>query len=205
MSLVVVRTGMANLASVLAAIRRLGVEPQVTTDPEHVRSASHLVLPGVGHFGAAMKVLREAGLIEPIVAHARQGRPLFAVCLGLQLLCEGSEESPSVAGLGIVPGRITRFASGVLTPQLGWNTIAPTQGSNLLREGYAYYANSYRLASIPEGWEGAITDHGGRFVAALERGPLLACQFHPELSGTWGRELIERWLESSASVEGGPC
>lgn len=207
MNLVVVRTGMANLASVLAAIRRLGVEPLVTTDPEVVGSASRLVLPGVGHFGAAMKMLGEAGLVEPIVAHVRQGRPLFAVCLGLQLLCEASEESPGVPGLGVVPGRVTRFDPGVLIPQLGWNTVTPSGGSRLLREGYAYYANSYRLPSIPDGWEGATTDHGGRFVAALERGTLLACQFHPELSGAWGRELVERWLalEPSANQEGVPC
>ena len=189
---------MANLASVLAAVRRLGVEPVVTTDPEVVGRADRLVLPGVGAFGAAMNVLRDAGLAEPIVAHVQQRRPLLAVCLGLQLLCEESEESPGVRGLGVVPGKIEKFAPGVHIPQLGWNTVTPTSGSRLIREGHAYYANSYRLPAMPEGWEGATTDHGGAFVAALERGSMLACQFHPELSGTWGRALIERWLAVDA-------
>ncbi|MFW5739247.1 MAG: imidazole glycerol phosphate synthase subunit HisH, partial [Myxococcota bacterium] len=190
----VVRTGMANLASVLAAVRRLGVEPEVTTDPEVVRNAPRLVLPGVGAFGAAMSMLREAGLVDPIVSHAHRGKPLLAVCLGLQLLCEASAESEGVAGLGVVPGRVEKFAPGVHIPQLGWNTVTPTTGSRLLRIGHAYFANSYRLPAIPEGWEGASTHHGGSFAAALERGPLLACQFHPELSGAWGSALIERWL-----------
>ncbi len=207
MSLVVVRTGMANLASVLAAFRRLGVEPEVSTDPRVVGSAERLVLPGVGAFGAAMQVLREAGLVEPIAAHVASGRPLFAVCLGLQVLCEASEESPGVPGLGIVPGVVQRFPADVLVPQLGWNLVRPTEGSRCLVPGHAYYANSYRLPRLPEGWEGATSDHGGSFVAALERGNVLACQFHPELSGAWGRQLIARWLdvESVREAAGVPC
>lgn len=207
MRLVVVRTGMANLASVLAAFRRLGVEPEVSTDPHVVGRADRLVLPGVGAFGAAMQVLRDTGLVEPIAAHVASGRPLFAVCLGLQVLCEGSEESPGVPGLGIVEGLVQRFPAGVLVPQLGWNLIRPTEGSRHLVPGHAYYANSYRLPRLPEGWEGATSDHGGSFVAALERGNLLACQFHPELSGVWGRRVIARWLEAEPVCEsaGAPC
>lgn len=204
MSVVVVRTGMANLASVLAALRRLGAEPRVTVAPADVDAAERLVLPGVGAFGAAMTMLRDAGLVEPIRRHVADGRPLLSVCLGLQLLCQTSEESPGVQGLGVVPGRVEKFASDVRIPQLGWNTVTPTPRARLLHEGYAYYANSFRLPAIPEGWEGATTNYGGAFVAALERGSVLACQFHPELSGEWGRDLIARWLAIEPK-DSGPC
>lgn len=193
-TLVVVRTGMANLASVLAALRRLGAQPQVTTDPKVVRRADRVVLPGVGAFGAAMESMRASGLVEPIAEHVRAGRPLLAICLGLQVLCEVSEETPGIAGIGVIPGVVRRFGPGVHVPQLGWNKVTPTRGAKLLREGYAYYANSYRLQSLPPGWEGATTMHGDSFVAAAERGPILACQFHPELSSGWGTALLERWL-----------
>jgi len=202
-NVVLVRTGMANLASVLAAFRRLGVEPEVTTEPAVVRHADRLVLPGVGAFGAAMGMLTDAGLVEPVVTHAQRGKPLLAVCLGVQLLCESSEESPGVSGLGIVSGTIEKFPDGVHIPQLGWNTVTPTNNARFLRSGYAYYANSYRLPAFPEQWQGAITEHGGPFVAALERGALLACQFHPELSGSWGRALIERWLTAEPGTPAG--
>ncbi len=199
MNVVVVRTGMANLASVLAALERLGVEALVTTDPEVVGGAERLVLPGVGAFGAAMQVIGQTGLADPIVRHVQKGKPLLAVCLGLQVLCESSEESPGVRGLGVVPGKVEKFASGgdKRVPQLGWNGVKPTVGACLLREGHAYFANSYRLMDIPAGWEGATSDHGGPFVAALERGSTLACQFHPELSGAYGRDLLARWLEDA--------
>jgi imidazoleglycerol phosphate synthase glutamine amidotransferase subunit HisH len=267
-NVVVVRTGMANLASVLAALERLGVEARVTTDPEVVGGAERLVLPGVGAFGAAMQVIGETGLAEPIVRHVQERKPLLAVCLGLQVLCESSEESPGVRGLGVVPGQVEKFTSGATkslsdlqridearpmlfgfhasggegsehanrsgrsaasctkstkvhedrpkadrsvrrgdspctgarpcrVPQLGWNGVKPTPGARLLREGHAYFANSYRLTEIPAGWEGATSDHGGPFVAALERGNTLACQFHPELSGAFGRDLLARWLEDA--------
>ncbi|MCP4246745.1 MAG: imidazole glycerol phosphate synthase subunit HisH, partial [bacterium] len=101
-------------------------------------------------------------------------------------------------------GRVTRFGAGVRVPQLGWNRVEPTPGCVLSQPGYAYFANSYRLVECPTGWRAAYADHGGRFVAALERGPLLACQFHPELSGSWGIALLGRWLEAGVR-EAAPC
>lgn len=199
---VLLRTGIANLASVSAAFERLGARVTVTTEPEVARAASHLVLPGVGAFGAGMAALREHGLDEVLRERAAADRPLAAVCLGLQLLCDASEESPGVTGLGIVPGIVRRFVaaagSRLRIPQLGWNkvTVAPGNGSTrFLVDGYAYYANSFRLADAPPGWRVALTDYGGPFVGAMEKGRLLACQFHPELSGPWGQALLGRWLE----------
>ena len=129
------------------------------------------------------------------------GRPALAVCLGLQLLGTGSEESPGVEGLGVTGVRAGRFTEGVRVPQLGWNRIEPAGACRVLEGGYAYFANSYRWERVPEGWDGAWADHGGPFVAAIERGPVVACQFHPELSGRWGQDLLTRWLD--AGREGG--
>ena len=198
---VIIRTGSANLASVAAAFVRLGARPRICEDAATVANAPVVVLPGVGAFGPAMAHLRSRGLDEALRERVRFARPLLAICLGLQLLCEGSDESPGVRGLGVVPGRITRFNPSVRIPQMGWNTITPTPDNTLLCAGWMYFANSFRLEDIPPGWAGATTAHGGRFAAALQRGPLLACQFHPELSGPAGLSLIRRWL-ALAQAEG---
>lgn len=190
----VVRTGTANLASVLAAFRRLGAEPVITSDPHVVRSAEHVVLPGVGAFGAAMTELHQAGLVDSIRERLQSGRRTLTVCLGLQLLASHSDETPGVTGLSVFNTTVTRFPDTVRVPQLGWNEVSPDPGCRLLTPGHAYYANSYRLTDVPEGWHGAWSEHGGRFVGAIERGQVLACQFHPELSGAWGLDLLRRWL-----------
>ena len=191
---VVVATGTANTASVLAGLRRAGAEPVLSTDPDVVQAARIVVLPGVGAFSAAKEKLDEAGLTEIIAARVREGRPLLGICLGLQLLCDASEESPGVAGLGVVRGNVTRFSDEVRVPQLGWNTVVADEGCRLLQDGAVSFANSYRLERVPEGWLGAVSSHGGPFVAAIERGAVLACQFHPELSGAYGQALLRRWL-----------
>ena len=200
MQVAVVDTGTANLASMLAALRRHGTTPRLTRDASAIADAELLVLPGVGAFGAGMAQLCASALVDSLAERVRSERPLLAVCLGLQLLCETSEESPGVAGIGVVSSAVQRFpseASGtrLVVPQLGWNEVVPRPDSILLERGHAYYANSYHLPAIPAGFSGAESVHGVRFVAALERGPMLACQFHPELSGTWGHALLGRWLE----------
>lgn len=203
--ILVVRTGVANLASVLAGLRRAGAEPHVSDDAAAVRAARAVVLPGVGAFGAGVAGLSERGLDVAIAERVREGRPLLSVCLGLQLLLDASEEGPGVRGLSVVPGVARRFheAPGVRVPQLGWNRVIPDTSCALLREGYAYFANSYRLVDPPPGFACAMTDHGGPFVAAFERGPVLACQFHPELSGRWGVELLQRWIAAAFREDAG--
>ena len=161
------------------------------------------VLPGVGSFGPAMKRLRARGLDQAVLERARLGRPLLAICLGMQLLCDGSEECPDAAGLGVARGRLRRFDALSRVPQMGWNRIAPSAGAVMLRSAPMYFANSYKLDRIPDGWAGSTSDYGGIFASALERGPVLACQFHPELSGPAGLELIGRWLARAS--EGAPC
>lgn len=191
---VIVPTGTANIASVEAAFRRLGAAPAQAVDPGRVSAAQRVVLPGVGAFGAAMATVDRNGMRDALRERIEAGRPTLAVCVGMQALAEKSEESPEASGLGVVSGEVTRFPDTVRVPQLGWNRVQPDQNSRYLEPGWAYFANSYRLVTVPEGWVGATTEYGGRFVAAMERGALLACQFHPELSGAWGGDLLARWL-----------
>ena len=190
---VILPTGTANLASVLAAFARLGAAARIATDAAIVQHAERLVLPGVGTFGATMAGLRAAGLDAAIAQRAASGARILAMCVGLQVLFEASDESPG-AGLGVLQGRVGRFPATVRVPQFGWNRIEPEPGCRYLEPGYAYFANSYRVLAAP-GCKVARAEHGQSFVAALERGPLLACQFHPELSGAFGHDLIARWLE----------
>lgn len=203
----VVRTGVANLASVLAGLQKAGAEPHVSDDPSAVRAARAVVLPGVGHFTAGVQSLTERGLGAAIVERVQQSRPLLAVCLGMQLLLEASEEGPGERGLSVVPGVARRFDphEGIRVPQLGWNRVVPSSSCRLLQQGYAYFANSYRLVEAPEGFASASAFHGGSFVAAFERGPVLACQFHPELSGKWGIDLLTRWVSLAFAEETAAC
>ncbi len=198
MTVAIIRTGVANLASVVAAFDRLGVVAEVTTDRDFIVSASHVMLPGVGAFGAGMAALRESGVDEVLRQRIAQDKRTIAICLGLQLLCESSEETAGVVGLGIVPVAVRRFSDAhVKVPQLGWNRVEVPAGARFLASGYAYFANSFRVADGVPGALLAHADYDGKFVAAFERGNLLACQFHPELSGPWGQTLLRRWLEAS--------
>lgn len=190
----IVPTGTANIASVAAAFRRLGAAPRLSERPEEIAAASHVMLPGVGAFGAAMARLVERGLDTALRERIAADRPTIAICVGHQLLFGASAESPGVAGLGIVPGDVGRFGGNVRVPQFGWNRVEPGEDCLLLEEGWAYFANSYRATAAP-GWATALAEHGGPFVAAVERGNVIGCQFHPELSGAYGAALLSRFLE----------
>jgi imidazole glycerol phosphate synthase glutamine amidotransferase subunit len=192
--IVVVETGVANVASIANAFLRLGVPVTLTHDPAVVRRASRLVLPGVGAFGAAATELRARGLESALRERITEGSPLLAVCLGMQLLCDGSEEAPGVPGLGTVTGIARRLPAGVRVPHLGWNRVDANPAARFVNTGAAAFANSYALREAPLGWTASWTKHGAPFVAALERGNTLACQFHPELSGAYGEALLARWL-----------
>jgi glutamine amidotransferase len=193
---VILPTGTANLASVLAAFARLGATSRIAHDAAMVEAAERVVLPGVGTFGAALAGLRKAGLEDAIVARIRSGAATLAMCVGLQVLFEESDESPGTRGISWIPGRVGRFPETVRVPQFGWNRIEPAGDCRFLAPGYAYFANSYRAEAAP-GCKIATAEHGGRFIAALERDRVLACQFHPELSGAYGHALIGRWLEAA--------
>ena len=197
-TIVIVRTGTANLASVRAAFERLGHGVELTEDPIRVAEADRVVLPGVGAFGASMAELVKKSLTAPLIERARRNRSLLAICVGMQLLCRESTESPGARGLEVVHAQVSRFgAPGLRVPQLGWNDVVAPPDARFVRSGVAYFANSYRVQQVMDGWIASTADHGGSFVAAMERGNVLACQFHPELSGAWGAQLLARWVEGS--------
>lgn len=202
MRVAIVSTGVANVASVQAAFDRCGAESFLTHRAEEVESASHVMLPGVGAFGAGMKALRDHQLVDAITARITAHRPTMSICLGLQLLGQTSEETPGVAGLGVFEAHAYRFPESVRVPHFGWNEVVAPEGARFLETGFAYFANSYRWTEIPMRTDGkpslvASTTYDSTFYSAVESGNLLACQFHPELSGPWGLALIRRWLEAS--------
>jgi len=211
----IVPTGTANLASVAAAFARLGAVAHIAADRREIERAEYLVLPGVGAFAAAMDELGALGLIEPLRERLVDGRPALAICLGMQVLLDESEESPGVSGLGIVTAKATRITSpAVRVPHLGWSNVVPAPkadgGGGVVVEGFAYFAHSFRIAApltrspaadALGNWSLGVADHGGDFVASMQRGGLLACQFHPELSGAWGSALLSRWLAQLAAAE----
>ena len=200
----VVETGVANAASVRTCLERAGLACRPVTDSAGVDVSGALVLPGVGAIAAAMARIDELGIRSSLIDRVRAGRPTLCVCLGMQALFEWSEEGEGTRGLGVAPGVVRRFGAGVLTPQLGWNCVGP-RGGGMVETGYAYYANSYRADAVgdleADGWRVSVSDHGGEFVGAMERGGVLACQFHPELSGAWGAGLIGRWARASGVIE----
>jgi glutamine amidotransferase/cyclase len=192
--------GAGNVRSLRNAIRRLGYEIAEVARPRDILDAERLIFPGVGSFGAAMERLHALGYVEPLRAYLRAGRPFLGICIGLQCLFEGSEESPGVSGLGLIPGRIRRFDSRSLSvPHMGWNGIRPRRQAPLFRE-YAgqklYFVHSYRAVPEPANadWTLAYTDYGGEFLSAVQHGDVAAVQFHPEKSGEAGLRLYENFL-----------
>lgn len=189
----IVPTGTANTRSVVEALHRLGIEPVPIDSPSRVLSIGRLVLPGVGTFGKAMARLTELDFVDALRERIESNAPTLCICLGMQLLASESEESSGVTGLGVVPSVVRRFRGDVRVPHMGWNEIA-VEPSEVLQPGFAYFANSYRLTECPSGWLSATCDYGGTFVAAIQRDAVVACQFHPELSGAYGEALMRRWL-----------
>lgn len=195
----VVRTSTANLASVLAGFERLGCRVRTTADPDRVALAGRVVLPGVGAFAAARRAIASHGLEDALRERIEGGRPTLGICLGMQLMAHGSSEAPGIPGLGVLDGVAERFDGGEegwRVPQMGWNRVSPARGCTVVPPGYAYFANSYRLTERPAGWEPVWCEYAGRFLAAVERGTVVGCQFHPELSGAYGASLLNRWLEA---------
>ena len=193
----VIQTGVANTASVRAAFERLGCDVECTHERSAVLEADYLVLPGVGTFEAGIDALDKHELMDPLRQRIDMGQPTLAICLGLQMLALHSQESPGISGLGVIETSVTAFPDDICVPQFGWNKVQP--GAPALGAwGYVYFANSYRIASVEKSeWAISSADYGGPFCAALQRGRILACQFHPELSGGYGQEIIQSWLKGN--------
>lgn len=191
---VIVDGGGANIASLNLALQRLGYTGQLSSDPAIIRAASHVILPGVGAARAAMERLQKAGLVA-LIPELKQ--PVLGICLGLQLLFESSEED-DVTCLGILPGRVRRFAPapGRPIPHMGWNQITRKRESPLLEgvpdDSYFYFVHSY-AADVSEDTI-ATTDYGRPFTAVAGRDNFYAAQFHPERSGPLGARILENFL-----------
>lgn len=185
--------GGGNTGSMARALARVGADVRVAARETDVAHHDRLVLPGVGHFGAVMEALRARGLDEAIRRQVGAGRPFLGVCVGLQVLFEASDEAPGTRGLGLIPGRVVRFQASKV-PQVGFNRVEPTRPGRVLAPGYFYFVNSYHAVPADPAAVAAIAEYGVRFAAAIEVGPLLAVQFHPEKSGPAGLAMLERWL-----------
>jgi glutamine amidotransferase len=192
----VVDYGAGNLVSIDQALTRVGAEVSIARDPASLAEADALVVPGVGAEAPAMERLGAAGLVGPIRAWIAGGRPYLGICLGLQLLFDGSDEDGAVT-LGVIAGRTTRLRDAPTLPHIGWNQVERVREHPLF-SGIApgadfYFVHSY--AGIPEGPAGeastlARTGHGASFVSAIARANVLGVQFHPERSGTDGLRLL---------------
>lgn len=197
--IIVIDSGVANLRSVVNALNHLGASIQIARTPADLDTASRIILPGVGAFAAGMARLREGGFVAPLRACAGRGLPILGICLGMQMLFEGSEEMGDHEGLGLLAGRVVRFpAEGPKVPHIGWNQLEHTGNSPLLAGipsgSYAYFVHSYYAHTQAENVL-SHTDYGIAFPAVVGRGNVFGAQFHPEKSQDTGLRLLRNFLE----------
>lgn len=192
---------MGNLGSVTNACRFLNLPARVLTRPDEMPACRALILPGVGAFGDCMRNLRQHGFVEPVKEWIQAGRPLLGICVGLQVLFEGSEEAPGVPGLGILPGPIRRFVEqpGLKVPQIGWNGVAQRRPdcplfADIPDGAFFYFVHSYRADAGGVDVAG-VTDFGGEYGSVVWRGALAAVQFHPEKSQEVGLRMVEGFVK----------
>jgi imidazole glycerol-phosphate synthase subunit HisH len=196
--------GGGNLQSVRNAVRALGHEPVLVQGPEQLADVQSLIFPGQGAFADCMNALAQRGLIEPLRAWIMADRPFFGICIGYQVLFEGGEENPGVAGLGILRGQVVRFPQepGLKVPHMGWNTVRPRYPQHpvwagLGSEPYFYYVHSYYPQPLDDAAVAAVTPYAGvDFAAAVQRGRMVATQFHPEKSQAAGLRMLENFLKA---------
>lgn len=200
MSVSVIGYGLGNLGSVLNMLRRIGDDPRTATTPEEIAASERLLLPGIGAFDTGMRLLREAGLIDPIREFAASGRPVFGICLGMQLLLDSSEEGAE-QGLGLIPGTSRKFdeASGLRIPHVGWNTVEPARADPLVAdlpdESRFYFVHSYHV--VPESSDAilGVTDYGTPFASMIRSDNVMGAQYHPEKSHAFGMKVLRNFSE----------
>jgi glutamine amidotransferase len=202
--LAIVDYGMANLRSVQKAFERIGHSAAIISTPEQVRSADHLVVPGVGAFCDAAKVLEQTGLAQAIKDHIHSGKPMLGICLGLQLLADIGYEDGEHKGLGIIPGKVIRFdvdqtAAHLKVPHMGWNALSWNREvplfKNLQQGAHVYFVHSYHIVPNDNAVIAATADYGRPFVAALWKNNIMATQFHPEKSQETGATILKNFAQ----------
>jgi glutamine amidotransferase len=186
-----------NLRSIENTLRRLGHDVQVTSDPEVVKKADKLILPGVGAFRDAMNNLKDLGLVEPFVTRVREGVPTLGICLGMHLIFTESEEFGLHRGLDLVPGRVRRIPDTVIVPHMGWNQLKLKKEDPILAGigagSFVYFVHSYYVEPKSADVTLATTDHGIDFAAVVHKDNLWATQFHPEKSQKIGERLLDNF------------
>lgn len=207
MSTVVIDYGAGNLRSLVNSLGEIGCDARVATTPAELEGADRLILPGVGAFGDCMGQIGARGFRDPVREWFRSGRPFFGICVGYQALFEGSEESPGVPGLGLLPGQVRRFPSSCCgewkIPHMGWNQVQPVDPGHPLWRGfepepYFYFVHSYHPELGDPAWAAAMVEYARRrfaTVASNADGTQVATQFHPEKSQANGLRLLGNWLE----------
>ena len=199
--------GVGNLFSLRSSFAAIGEDAVVTADPEEIRSADRVILPGVGAFEDAARKLRESGLDEVVRSEAAKGKPLLGICLGMQMLFERSYEYGEHPGLGLLKGVIRpmagRIPEDLKIPQMGWNALNIKKESPLLkytREGdYVYFVHSYSAVNCEDSLL-AVTEYGAELTACAGKGNVYGCQFHPEKSGDVGLRILKAFCETEAAV-----
>lgn len=190
-----------NIRSVEKALSYLGEKTVVSRNPETLKNADKVILPGVGSFGQAMENLHRYELVPVIQDMIKEGKPFLGICLGLQLLFESSEESPGVEGLGILKGKILKIpsSSGLKIPHMGWNSLQLQNNGRLYRnipqDTYVYFVHSYYLQAREPEIVKAVTEYSTEIHASVEKDNVFACQFHPEKSGKYGLEILKNFAE----------
>jgi len=200
--------GIGNLASAQKALVHLGADARLVTDPDDAVGAAGVVLPGVGAFGRCALALRATGLVRAVEHAVARGTPFLGICVGFQLLYEGSEESPDTPGLGVLDGKVRTLAGPVKRPQMQWNQLLARPGARsgllagLPERPWVYFVHSY----APEISDDVVAtcDYGGEVVAAAERGPVWGTQFHPEKSGAHGLAILANFVAVCGVVAVGP-
>jgi len=191
--------GASNVESVLRGLRSVGADAALTSDPAVVRRAERVVVPGVGHFGFAMRALSESGLGDAVRERAAAGRPVLGICLGLQLFLEESEEAPGVAGLGLLAGRVVRFRTSLPVPHVGWAQVVLTgvgRDQAMLAAAFPaaasffYHVHSYHPDGVDRGSSLGEADYDGPFPTIVGSRNVIGVQFHPEKSQTAGLALL---------------
>lgn len=193
----VIDYGAGNLQSVRNAFARIETPIQVVRDPENLRDATKVILPGVGHFGQMTRAIGELRLRDALLDRINAGVPFLGICLGMQALYQGSDEAPEDHGLALLPGWIERFGDDLRVPHMGWNNVEAVRPSRLLantgESPYFYFANSFYA---PVGPDTAVTcTYGAAFSAVVERANVFGVQFHPEKSGAAGLRVLRNFVE----------
>jgi glutamine amidotransferase len=193
----IIDIGISNIKSITRGFATQGYPVKVTSDSAEVSRAESLVLPGVGAFPKAMEVLHSGGLVQAIREHARRGKPLIGICLGMQLLFTDSGEHEHTEGLGLIPGHVVRFPADRPVPHMGWNAVTQTRESLLFRgipdPSDFYFVHSFHAVPDGEQYTVGVCDHHGVFAAAVQRDNIYGTQFHPEKSQTHGLTLLRNF------------